>query len=132
MKEIQGTYRQATGELPFRLTNDYLFRALLQKNNKVLKHLTCSLMRIRPEEVKEVRVENPIVLGEAVRDKEFILDVKVSLNSEEIINYEMQSTDTSSPTLFRSKITIFIQPFPFCQPEPCPTALLPVPSWSPV
>lgn len=90
MKEIQGTYRQATGELPFRLTNDYLFRALLQKNNKVLKHLTCSLMRIRPEEVKEVRVENPIVLGEAVRDKEFILDVKVSLNSEEIINYEMQ------------------------------------------
>ena len=90
MKEIQGTYRQATGELPFRLTNDYLFRALLQKNNEVLKHLTCSLMRIRPEEVKEVKVENPIVLGEAVRDKEFILDVKVSLNSEEIINYEIQ------------------------------------------
>jgi len=27
----------ATGPLPYTLTNDYLFRALLQQNNKVLK-----------------------------------------------------------------------------------------------
>lgn len=85
-----GTYLQATGELPFRLTNDYLFRALLQKSNRVLKHLTCALMHLRPEEVESVTVENPIVLGEAVESKEFILDVKVALNDRETLNYEMQ------------------------------------------
>lgn len=85
-----GTYLQATGNLPFRLTNDYLFRALLQKSNRVLKHLTCALMHLHPEEVESVTVENPIVLGEAIESKEFILDVRVALNDRETLNYEMQ------------------------------------------
>lgn len=85
-----GTCLQATGKLPFQLTNDYLFRALLQKSNRVLKHLTCALMHLHPEEVESVTVENPIVLGEAIESKEFILDVKVALNKKEILNYEMQ------------------------------------------
>ncbi|MCM1025815.1 MAG: Rpn family recombination-promoting nuclease/putative transposase [Roseburia sp.] len=83
-------YLQATGELPFTLTNDYMFRAFLQTNNNVLRHLTCSLLRLRPEEVEEVRIENPIEMGKTPGDKEFVLDVKISLNNRRIINYEMQ------------------------------------------
>ena len=84
------SYLQATGKIPYSLTNDYLFRALLQKNNRVLKHLICALLHLRPEEVDKVTIENPIVLGEALDNKTFILDVKVSLNNHAIINLEMQ------------------------------------------
>ncbi len=33
----------AAGPLPYKLTNDYLFRALLQENNKALKGIICFL-----------------------------------------------------------------------------------------
>ncbi len=56
-------YMQATGKMPYSLTNDYLFRALLQKNNRVLKHLICALLHLRPEKVEAVTILNPIVLG---------------------------------------------------------------------
>ena len=84
------SYLQATGKIPYSLTNDYLFRALLQKNNRVLKHLICALLHLRPEEIDTVTIENPIVLGEALDNKTFILDVKVSLDNHAIINLEMQ------------------------------------------
>lgn len=54
MPEAQPSYRQATGKMPYSLTNDYLFRALLQKNNRVLKHLICVLLHLQPEEVSTV------------------------------------------------------------------------------
>ena len=42
---------QATGPVLIPLTNDYLFRALLQKNEHVLKGLICSLLHLQPDEV---------------------------------------------------------------------------------
>lgn len=89
-KDTQPAYMQATGKLPYSLTNDYLFRALLQRNNRVLKHLICSLLHIPPEEVKTATIKNPIVLGETLNNKTFFLDIKVSLNDQTIINLEMQ------------------------------------------
>lgn len=61
--ETAPSYRQATGKLPYPLTNDYLFRALLQENNLVLKHLICALLHLQPEEVESVTVTNPSCWG---------------------------------------------------------------------
>jgi len=36
-REAEQPYMQATGRLPCFLTNDYMFKALLQKNRNVLK-----------------------------------------------------------------------------------------------
>ncbi len=80
----------ATGPLMVPMTNDYMFRALLQKNNKVLKGLICSLLHLPPENVVTVVITNPIELGTAIDDKTFILDIKVSLNNYTLINLEMQ------------------------------------------
>lgn len=52
----------ATGPLPYRLTNDYLFRAVLQSNNSVLKGLICALLHLAPENVFSVTITNPIEL----------------------------------------------------------------------
>ena len=87
-------YLQATGRLPHPLTNDYMFKALLQKNKNVLKQLICSLLHLRPDEIESVEIRNPIVLGEALTEdfdsKIFVLDINVLLNNRILINLEMQ------------------------------------------
>ena len=79
-----------TGPLTIPMTNDYLFRALLQQNNKGLKGLISSLLHLSLEEITSVEITNPIELGRTINAKDFFLDIKVLLNSDTIINLEMQ------------------------------------------
>lgn len=79
-----------SGPLPVLMTNDYLFRALLQRNNYVLKGLIGSLFHLPIEEVSSVTVVNPIILGEAIEEKTFFLDIFVILNNHIRINLELQ------------------------------------------
>ena len=87
---ISATYETATGEIPFNMTNDYMFRAVLQKNNRVLRGLIKALLHLSEDDIKEVRITNPIILGESVDSKQMWLDVNVILNNFIIINLEMQ------------------------------------------
>ena len=82
--------KSATGPVTIRMTNDYLFRALLQRNNQVLKSLIRSLLHLTSDEVTLVEIANSIELGTTVDEKEFILDIKVHMNSSFTINLEMQ------------------------------------------
>lgn len=84
------TFETACGIIPYGMTNDYMFRAVLQTNNKVLRGLICSLLHLTKEEVVSVEITNPILLGESVERKEFRLDIMVLLNSRTTINLEMQ------------------------------------------
>lgn len=84
------TFETACGTIPYGMTNDYMFRAVLQTNNKVLRGLICSLLHLTKEEVVSVEITNPILLGESVESKEFRLDIMVLLNSQTTINLEMQ------------------------------------------
>ena len=81
---------RATGEIEYNMTNDYMFRALFQKNNRALKGLLSSLLHMQPDEILSVEITNPIVIGEAIQDKEFRLDIKAMLNGYQQINLEMQ------------------------------------------
>lgn len=82
--------QSASGRVEIPMTNDYLFRAFLQENNKALKGLISSLLHLKPEEIFSATIENPIELGKSVTAKDFFLDVKVSLHDGTIINLEMQ------------------------------------------
>ena len=85
-KELQN----ATGEIRYNMTNDYMFRYVLQKNKKVLKGLICSILHLEVEDVKSVEIQNPINMSEDITGKEFILDIQVLLNDNTLINLEMQ------------------------------------------
>lgn len=78
------------GSVTIPMTNDYLFRAFLQRNNKALKGLSGALLHLEPEEITSVEIMNPIVLGSSTNDKTFILDIRVCLNNHAILNLEMQ------------------------------------------
>lgn len=81
---------QAKGPIDFGFTNDYMFRAILQKNTKVLKGLVCALLHLQPEDITSIAVTNPVELGDRVDAKSFILDVKVQINYHTLMNLEMQ------------------------------------------
>ena len=89
LKQNDG-WRKLTGELPVKMTNDYLFRALLQSDNDTLKALLASLLHMDVKMIRSAKVTNPILLGEAITDKTFIMDIKVELNNDSLINLEMQ------------------------------------------
>ncbi len=79
-----------TGDIPFRMTNDYLFRALMQNNNDVLKALIAALLGWKKTDITSAVIENPIVLGEALDSKTFVLDVRVQINYNLTLDLELQ------------------------------------------
>ncbi|MBR4529982.1 MAG: Rpn family recombination-promoting nuclease/putative transposase [Lachnospiraceae bacterium] len=83
-------FENATGPVDIPMTNDFLFKMLLQENEQVLKALICSLLHRDPESVTELTVINPIIPGRSVGAKEIILDVNVAFNHEARIDLEMQ------------------------------------------
>ncbi|MBO5241870.1 MAG: Rpn family recombination-promoting nuclease/putative transposase [Lachnospiraceae bacterium] len=87
---IAGALASATGKIEYGFTNDYMFRAILQQNKKVLKALIGALLHLKPENILSVEITNPIELGKKIDAKEFILDIKISLNNRSTINLEMQ------------------------------------------
>lgn len=82
--------KHAFGPVTIPMTNDYLFRALLQSNNPVLKYLISALLYLPLTSILSVEILNPILLGQAYSEKDFYLDIRVCLNNKTIINLEMQ------------------------------------------
>lgn len=80
---------EATGAIPYNMTNDYMFRAVLQKNKTVLRGLVGALLHINPE-LLDVEITNPIELGQSYQNKEFMLDINVIVNGQTRLNLEMQ------------------------------------------
>lgn len=94
----ENTYLTATGKIEYNMTNDYMFRIILQENKIVLKGLICSLLHYENESIKSVEVKNPIKLGDNISEKTYILDVNVLLNDDTILNLEMQMQDLNNWT----------------------------------
>lgn len=84
------SFLAAKGTIEYNMTNDYMFRYILQKNEKVLRGLICALLHLSPEQIKKVEIMNPIDLAGDITGKEFILDIKVMLNDDKVVNLEMQ------------------------------------------
>lgn len=82
-----------TARLEFRLTNAYLFVAVLQQNQEALCLLIAALLHIKREEILSVKILNPIVLGQSLASKDCILDLLLLLNDQTKINLEMQVTN---------------------------------------
>ena len=89
-KHTTGNYHDAKGPLPYRMTNDYLFKAMLQESPRVLKELICSVLHLDGDRVHKASILNPIILGESVDDKDIVLDVRVEFDNKLVIDLEMQ------------------------------------------
>ncbi len=84
-----GSFRSATGPIPYTLKNDLLFHYVMSRSNDALKGLICTLKNLNPDEVRSVTLLNPIDYG-YYAEKEIIFDIKVEMNNSEIIEVELQ------------------------------------------
>jgi predicted transposase/invertase (TIGR01784 family) len=84
------SYREATGKIVYGMTNDYMFKIVLESNTEILKSLICALLHLLATDIISIEVKNPIIPGKSVGDKGFVLDINVLLNNNTIINLEMQ------------------------------------------
>jgi len=88
--ETHQQFLQASGQIEYQPTHNYMFQALFQENKEALTNLVCSVLHLPRENVKSIEIINPITLGKYIQDKTFILDIKVLMNDDTIINLEMQ------------------------------------------
>ena len=72
------------------LKNDYMFRAVFQSRPKALEGLCRSLLRLSPSDSVHIDLKNPIQLGTAIDNKEFVLDLALTINDNLYLNLEMQ------------------------------------------
>lgn len=91
--EGRGVVELPTGKLKYPLTNDFMFKAVLQRNQMALKGLLCALLHMRMEEIAEIRILNPIEIGGIIDEKMMMLDLKLELNDSRILDIEMQVID---------------------------------------
>lgn len=91
--EGRGVAELPTGKLKYPLTNDFMFKAVLQRNQTALKGLLCALLHMRMEEVAEIKILNPIEIGGMINEKMMMLDLKLELNDNRILDIEMQVLD---------------------------------------
>ena len=83
-------FMNAQGSVRYNMTNNYMFRYILQKYKRILKGLICALLHLRAEQIKSIEITNPINLAGDVSGKDFILDINVIMNDDMLINLEMQ------------------------------------------
>lgn len=95
---ITNTYETATGKIDYNMTNDYMFRVILQENKVVLRGLIRSLLHLQDADIQSVEVTNPIIPGESISEKDFHLDVNITLNDDTILNLEMQMANKGNWT----------------------------------
>ncbi len=79
-----------SGDLPFTLTNDYVFKAVFQTDKAVLRALLCSLLDLESEEIRSIVIQNALLLGTTIESKDTVLDIRLVLNGKRFINIEMQ------------------------------------------
>lgn len=58
-----------TGKIRYTMRNDYMFKAVLQKNKKALTGLLAALLYKPVESITDIVIMNPIELGETIDDK---------------------------------------------------------------
>ena len=83
-------YLNATGTIPYGMTNDYIFRIVFQENKYALKGLLCSILGLKDDEIISLEITNEVKPGVIITDKEYRMDIVVNLNNDSLLNLEMQ------------------------------------------
>ncbi len=87
---------QVHGPLPIPMTNDCLFHLLMEYSTRSLHGLLCALLHLDPAAITETVIQNPYLFGTSIKDKQYILDVKLLLNQRTLVNLEMQVLNAGS------------------------------------
>ena len=88
--KLQQNSEMYSGKITYTMKNDFMFKVVFQENRKALEGILCALLGLDRNDIESIVIVNPIEYGDRVDDKTIVLDIKLILNSEQIINIEMQ------------------------------------------
>ena len=88
--KLQQNSEMYSGKIVYTMKNDFMFKVVFQENRKALEGILCALLSLDRNDIESIIIVNPIEYGDRVDDKTMVLDIKLILNSEQIINIEMQ------------------------------------------
>ena len=83
-------FETISGKLPSTLLNDLMFRIVFESNPDCLKKLLCALLHMKESEIKQIKLNKSILLGDQIPDKKYIFDLNLLMNNEKIIHLELQ------------------------------------------
>jgi len=83
-------FETVSGKLPSTLLNDLAFRIVFESNQDCLKKLLCALLHMKESEIKNIKLNKSILLGEQIPDKKYIFDLSILMNNDKIIHLELQ------------------------------------------
>ncbi len=87
---LDEAYLHATGPVTVGMTNDYMFRIVFQENKYALKGLISSVLHMNPDNIKSLDIKNTVKPGVSISDKEYRMDILVTMNDKSSLNLEMQ------------------------------------------
>lgn len=79
------------GRLKYTLLNDFLSKYSFQNDLFALRGLLAALLHIKFEDITDITILNPIEPGNAITEKECVLDINLEFNHTTIINIEIQA-----------------------------------------
>ena len=77
------------------LSSDYVFKRIFGKdgNEKILKSLLESILEIK---IKKIKIKNPEIPKESIKEKLSVLDIKAEINKNIILDIEIQVGNTTA------------------------------------
>ncbi len=87
---LDEAYLHATGPVTVGMTNDYMFRIVFQENKYALKGLISSVLHMDPDNIKSLDIKNTVKPGVRISDKEYRMDILVTMNDNKTLCLEMQ------------------------------------------
>ncbi len=91
VNKYDGTdYLNAKGKIDYNMLNDYVFRIVFQENKYALKGLLCSILHLSEDSIIGLEIKNTVEPGVSISDKEYRMDIVVTMNDYSTIDLEMQ------------------------------------------
>ncbi len=97
----------ASGKIEYPLKNDVILHCVSQRSSEFLKLLVSSFLGIPLSDIRSVHLENPIDFR-TYDAKELILDIKVLLNNDQMINFEMQLNISRGVTWWINRSLLYL------------------------
>lgn len=87
---LSNSFRDATGDIHYNMLNDYMFRVVLQNSLPALQNIIAAVLRVNPDVISEIVINNTIIPGDTLDEKEYRMDISITFNNSGRIDIEMQ------------------------------------------
>jgi len=96
--QLTGQLENASGAIRYSMLNDYMFRVVMQKSIPALKKIISAVLHRSADSIGDIVINNTVIPGEAIEDKEYRMDISMTIDNSTRVNIELQVCDLKNWT----------------------------------